>query len=175
VNRNAFYAHFRDKADCFIALCDEAGSELLGNLASFADEADWVEAARKGLDFYLRHWQDRPVESRAYFVELPMAGERAVAQREREYARFRVVYEVLGRRARAEQPDLPPLSSIVPRILVSAVAEFVGDEVRAGRVGRLTRHAPDLLHLIVRLLADDATANSRAPVTGRRRASSTAR
>jgi hypothetical protein len=63
----------------------------------------------------------------------------------------------LGRRARAEQPQLAPLIAIVPRILVLSITELVAEEVRAGRVDRLTELQDDLSFLIIRLLADDAT------------------
>jgi AcrR family transcriptional regulator len=159
VDRNAFYRHFSDKADCFIAVCDEAASDLLEKMAAGATSQHWIDALRAGTDVYLRHWQDRPTASRAYFLELPVAGQRAVAQRARQYRRFERTYEGLAALARVQQPELPPLQPIVPRILVGAIAEFVGEEVRAGRVGSLTRHAPELVHLAVRLIADDATAD----------------
>jgi hypothetical protein len=64
----------------------------------------------------------------------------------------------LGRRARAEQPDLPPLSPLIPRVLVLAVTELIAEEVRANRADRLTDLQPELSRLAIRLLADDATA-----------------
>jgi hypothetical protein len=74
------------------------------------------------------------------------------------YALFRAMFADLGRRARAEQPDLPPLAPLVPRALVLAITELVAEEVRAGRTERLTDLADDLALLSIRLLADDATA-----------------
>ena len=152
VSRNAFYEHFEDKTDCFIAVCDEAASEMIDGLIAYASEDSWLAAARSGMDFYLRFWQERPAFSRAYFVELPTAGERAVAQRERQYARFRAMFEALGQRARVEQPELPPLSPLVPRALVVMITELVAEEVRGGRTQQLTALAGELMPLIEQLL-----------------------
>jgi AcrR family transcriptional regulator len=114
VSRNAFYEFFDDKADCFIAVCDQTAQELLGGLFELASEADWVRAMWRGAHAYLRWWQEHPMISRAYLLSLPTAGERAMAQRERHYAAFRAMFADLGRRARAEQPELPALDELAP-------------------------------------------------------------
>jgi AcrR family transcriptional regulator len=158
VSRNAFYEFFQDKADCFIAVCDQTSQELLGELVELASEPNWIQAMREGAHRYLLWWQERPTISSAYLLSLPTVGERALRQRERHYAAFRAVFADLGRRARAEQPELGPLGDIVPRVLVLAITELVAEEVRAGRVSRLTELSEDVALLAIRLLADDATA-----------------
>lgn len=165
VSRNSFYDHFEDKTACFIALCDEAATELLDELLAVAAEPDWVQAVRRGSHLYLRWWRDRPEFSLAYFRELPTAGVRAIAQRDRQYARYRAMFEELARRARAEQPDLPPLSPVAARVLVLATTELVAEEVRAGRTAQLPELEDELVHVTVQLLADDATAQRAVPAT----------
>ena len=78
VSRNAFYEFFADKADCFIAVCDELAEGMLDELSALQGD-DWVEALRQGTSRYLRWWQERPAFARTYFVELPAAGPRATA------------------------------------------------------------------------------------------------
>jgi AcrR family transcriptional regulator len=158
VSRNAFYEFFADKADCFVAVCDQAAGELLGDLVSLVSEPDWIQAVLKGTRVYLEWWQEHPAFSRAYFVSLPVAGERALAQRDRAYRLFGAMFEELGRRARAEQPELPLLGRVTVRALVLAITELVAEEIRAGRGDRLTAIEPDIAELAIRLLADDATA-----------------
>src|SRR5690242_15400907 len=68
VSRNTFYGFFTDKTECFIALCEQVGTELHAELAAFADEPDWLTALRRGLEAYLRWWQQRPAFTRAYLV-----------------------------------------------------------------------------------------------------------
>ena len=147
VSRNAFYALFTDKTACFLALCDELASELYDQLSSLEGE-DWVEVLRSGASIYLRFWSERPAFARTYFVELPSAGPRAVEQRDRQYARFRALFEELARLARPEG-DVPAL---VPRLLVVSITELVAEEVRAGRTERLTALEDDLVGVMASLL-----------------------
>src|SRR6201987_2811858 len=163
VSRNAFYEFFEDKADCFIAVCDETARELLDELLELVSEPDWIQAMREGTKRYLRWWQERPTLSRAYLLSLPTVGERASAQRERHYAAFRAMFSDLGRRARAEQPELPPLPPLVPRVLVLVITELVAEEVRGGRTARLTDLSEEVALLAIRLLSH-AVAAAGGPV-----------
>jgi AcrR family transcriptional regulator len=158
VSRNAFYEFFEDKADCFMAVCDQTAEEMLGELAELVSEPDWITAICKGTRRYLRWWQERPTIASAYLLSMPAVGERALRQRERQYAGFRAMFADLGRRARAEQPELPPLGELIPRVLVLTITELVADEVRAGRTAKLTSMSEEIALLAIRLLADDATA-----------------
>jgi AcrR family transcriptional regulator len=170
VSSNAFYEFFGDKAECFLVACDDVAAELLGELAALTAEPDWTEAMRKGMERYLGWWQARPSFARAYLLSLPATGERAFEQRERVYAMFTAMFTDLGRRARAQQPELPPLSPLVPRVLVLAITQLVAEEVQAGRADRLMALADDLTVLSIRLLADDATAERhRLLMAGHRR------
>ena len=158
VSRNAFYGFFTDKTDCFLAVCDHNAEELLAELVDLATEPEWVDAVLEGMRRYLRWWEDHAAFSRAYFLSIPMAGDRALDQRDRGYALFRAMFEDLGRRARVEQPDLPPLGPLNCRTLVLAITELIAEEIRAGRGDRLHELERDLGLLAIRLLADDATA-----------------
>jgi AcrR family transcriptional regulator len=158
VSSNAFYEHFSDKTDCFLQACDEVAGELLSELVTLVSEPDWIHALTKGMGLYLRWWQVRPAFARAYLLSLQHAGERAAQQRERTHQRFEAMFADLGRRARVEQPDLPPLSPLVPRALVVAITDAVAEAVRSGDAAALVPLEPQLTGLAVRLLADDATA-----------------
>src|SRR5437588_9168352 len=63
VSRNAFYEFFEDKADCLIAVCDEAAAELLGELVVLVSEPDWTRAMVEAAHRYMRWWQERPTLS----------------------------------------------------------------------------------------------------------------
>jgi AcrR family transcriptional regulator len=152
VSRNAFYEFFADKTSCFIAACDEEASELLGVVVRAAFAPSWAGALRLGTRAYLSWWAERPAFARAYFIGLPLAGDPAVEQRERGYARFRDIFRELGRRARAEQPELPPLANLAPRVLVLAITELVAEEVRAGRTESLPTLEDDVVRVATSLL-----------------------
>jgi len=147
VSRNAFYALFTDKTECFIALCDELAADLFDYFASLQGD-DWVDLLRSGASHYLRFWSERPAFARTYFVELPSAGPRAIAQRDRQYQRFLALFDDLAQLARPKG-DLPPL---VPKLLVVSITEIVAAEVRAGRTEQLTAIEDELVDIMVRLL-----------------------
>jgi AcrR family transcriptional regulator len=160
VSRNAFYEFFADKTDCFLTVSAELNEELLAVVLAAGNEPAWTDAVRRGTAAYLEWWQEHHAFARAYFTGFAELGARAVAQRQAAYEPFVAMFAELGRRAREEQPELDPLSPIVPRALVFAITELVADEIRAGRTDRLEALCPELLGLIVRLLADDATARA---------------
>jgi AcrR family transcriptional regulator len=161
VSRNSFYEHFEDKTACFLAALDEAAQELLEAMFALASEPDWITALRGGMRGYLTAWRDQPALCRAYFVELAFVGPRGLVQREHNFGQFELMFRVLAQRAREEQPSLPPLPPLVPRLVVVGVTDIVGSTVRAGELESLVEREDELVALIVRLLADDATARER--------------
>jgi AcrR family transcriptional regulator len=153
VSRNSFYALFDDKLDCFLALCDEEAVGLFDASLAAADEPDWRGAVRRGVDAYLRWWQERPAFSRAYFTEMPAAGPTAIEQRERQSDPYRQMFAALGVRAREEEPDLPPMLALAPRLAVVGVTELVAEEVRGGRIGKLNQLRDDTADAVITLIA----------------------
>jgi AcrR family transcriptional regulator len=153
VSRNSFYALFKDKLDCFLALCDEEAVGLFEAATTGATEPDWRDAVRLGVGGYLTYWQDRPAFSRAYFTEMHAAGPAAIAQRERQSEPYRRLFAALGERARVEEPGLPPMPALAPRMVVVGVTELVAEEVRAGRTHRLVELRDAVSDLIVALIA----------------------
>jgi AcrR family transcriptional regulator len=153
VSRNAFYALFKDKLDCFLALCNEEAVGLFDASLAAAGEPAWRSAVRRGVEAYLKWWQERPAFSRAYFTEMPAAGPAAVEQRERQSDPYRQMFAALGARARVEEPDLPPMPALAPRLIVGGVTELVAEEVRAGRTAELAELRDEVTELVVALIA----------------------
>jgi len=152
-SRNAFYELFEDKEACYIAAADETGAEMLDALVSAAEREDtWLDALRSGTRSYLRWWVDHPRYAAAYLIDLPTAGRRALDQRDRVYTDFAAMFEGLAARARAEQPLLPPLPALAPRLLVTAITELIAQEVRQGRVDELMGLEDELVRFIVKTL-----------------------
>jgi AcrR family transcriptional regulator len=147
-SRNAFYELFEDKEACYIAACDETATEMLEALYSAVEEESWLAALRRGMNSYLSWWVDHPGFAAAYVIDLPTAGRRALEQRDRAYARFAEMFDALAARARAEQPDLPPLAPLGARLLVAGITELVGQEVRQGRLARLVELEDELVQLV---------------------------
>ena len=153
VSRNAFYALFKDKLDCFLALCDEEALGLFDASTAGAGEPDWRDAVRLGVEGYLAYWQERPAFSRAYFTEMHAAGPAAMAQRERQSEPYRRLFAALGERARVEEPDLPPMPALAPRMVVVGVTELVAEEVRGGRTAELSDLRDEVSDLIIALIS----------------------
>jgi AcrR family transcriptional regulator len=162
VSTNTFYGFFADKVDCFIALCEQLGDELLGRLVTSTERAqdvpDALAALDDGLRVYLQWWPERPALARAYFVELPMAGPRAIAERDRQSDRFAEVLTFVAERARVFQPELPPVRGVEVRAAAILTRELVADEVRAGRVNEVPRLHDDMRYLLLKLLVGEDAA-----------------
>jgi AcrR family transcriptional regulator len=153
VSTATFYRFFADKVDCFIALCEERGERLLGALMPDQDELRSLgPTARldRRLEIYLHWWQDNPAMARAYFVELPAAGPRAIAERDRQYERFATLNRTIAGQARGADDPGPP--EIDVRASVMLTTELIASEIRRGNVGRLIELRGDLRRLLLKLL-----------------------
>jgi AcrR family transcriptional regulator len=152
VSRNGYYVLFDDKLDCFLALCDELADELLAELFALQSSATWEIALDEGMARYLEWWRDRPSVAKAYLLEMPSAGARALEQRARQFARFEELFTALAGRARAEHRELPALNPLGPRLLVTGITELVAIEVRAGRIDGLGALRRPLVEIATKLL-----------------------
>jgi AcrR family transcriptional regulator len=159
VSTATFYRFFSDKVDCFIALCEERGEGLLADLTpDDAERANFSASERleRGVQDYLRWWQQRPALARAYFVELPAAGPRAIAERDRQYARFAALNRIVAVDNREEIADAPEPPAIDVRASVIVVTELIASEIRGGNVDRLTALRDDVRRLLLKLLGPGA-------------------
>jgi AcrR family transcriptional regulator len=158
VSRNAFYELFADKQDCFLAACDEVGDRSVARVAKLASQPTWIDVLRVGFKDFLTWWDAQPGLMAAYLVDLPTAGRAALEQRDRQIGRFAEILDELAARARREQPELPPMPELATRSLVAGIFDLFGREIRMGRRDRLAELRDPVLALVVRTLADDATA-----------------
>jgi AcrR family transcriptional regulator len=159
VSTATFYRFFADKVDCFIALCEERGEHLLAALTP--DEAEQRrfsagERLDRGVDAYLRWWQENPAMARAYFVELPAAGPRAIAERERQYERFAALNRIIAASNREGIADAPEPPEPDVRASVVVTTELIAFEIRRGHVDRLTELRDDVRRLLLKLLGPGA-------------------
>jgi AcrR family transcriptional regulator len=162
VSTNTFYAHFEDKTACFIALCEQLGEQLFEHLASLEgdpeDPADALAALNRGIEAYVRWWPDRPAVARAYFIELPAAGPRAIEERERQYRRFETILRDIADRARALDPSLKPLREAELTAASVVARELVAEWVRAGRLEAPEEIEAELRYLLLKLLVSEEAA-----------------
>ena len=119
VSRNAFYEFFADKADCFIAACDEAAQELLAELVDLVSEPDWVQAMWRGARL-ANHLLSRAV-ARAFQATSLVIG-----------ARVRIIAEATGLYEKTHRLFNPGCFRSYP-----GLASGRSQDLRSGQIGLL--------------------------------------
>jgi AcrR family transcriptional regulator len=146
VSRAAFYAHYTDKGDCFVAAYRYYAELLLASMGrAVADTRDPLERLVLADRAYLAGLDAEPALARVGLIEVIGAGERALAEREVVHARYvRGTVGVMDDLRRV-YPQVPRLSAEVAAGLVAAGNELV---VRRLEVARpLLDLESDLLYL----------------------------
>jgi AcrR family transcriptional regulator len=155
VSRGAFYEHFANKEECFLAATGEGRELMLARavaevrtLPAGAAEEDLLRAAIRGFLAFLR---DEPAFARVFYLHMPAAGAAAARRLDagpRIFANLNRTWHERGRRRHPEWPVLPDEAYLA---LAGATAELVRSLVYTDR----TEALPDLedtvaaLHLTV--------------------------
>lgn len=155
VSKAAFYAHFADKEDCFLAATG-VGRQLVidqvaaaGRLPSAAGDAQ--DALRAGIRAFLEFLASEPAFTRAFYIDMPAAGARAVARIESAQHVFARLNQVWHEHARRDHPDWPDVPYQAYFALAGATTELVRAQVRHDGGESLTSLEETLvgLHLAV--------------------------
>jgi AcrR family transcriptional regulator len=157
VSRAAFYAHFADKEDCFLAATKHGGRLLFesvrtatrGQSPDLSPEA----ALRAGCRAFLRFLADEPAFARVFYVEMPAAGAGAVARMDLAQGRYAEMNREWHTRARQHRPDWPEVPYDAYLGLAGATAELVSVRVRGGRTAELPQLEDTLVALHMAVLA----------------------
>jgi AcrR family transcriptional regulator len=158
VSRAAFYAHFADKEDCFLAATAE-GRELMiarivsatrAVLARSGDEPPGSrdeEILRAAFRAYLAFLVGEPAFAEVFHIHMPTAGARAVGRLDAAPGLFADLNQKWHERARRHHPQWPSVPPEAYLALAGATDELVRSMVRAGRTDSL----PDLEETLVSL------------------------
>lgn len=157
VSRAAFYAHFADKEDCFLAATREGGQLMIGRViaatqalpAGTPDE----DALRASFRAFLAFLADEPAFARVFYVGMPAAGPRAVERLDVAGRRFAEMTARWHRRARGRHPDWPTVPDEAYLALAGATAELVRSAVRNGQITALPGLEDTLVSLHLAVLA----------------------
>lgn len=180
VSRNAFYANFSDKEECFAAAHEACQERLLAALKENCDRrASFEERLESALGRAFDLLAADPDLTRLIFVETPAAGE-ALARRYYEWLRD---YGSLLRAAAPPRGEVATPAVEMDQVIVGGLASRVAGEVLEGRAGRLRRFTPHALDYVLAFygerLADSTATRGDAPgplmdteVPPRRRAAS---
>jgi AcrR family transcriptional regulator len=146
VSRAAFYAHFAGKEDCFLAATGEGGLLMADRIVSAVrrqpPDASAEDTLRASIAEFLAFLAAEPAFARAFYIDMPAAGPRAVRQIEaaqHAFARLNRAWHVRARRDNPAWPDVPYEAYYA---LAGATTELVRAEVRRVMVHAATGPEP---------------------------------
>jgi AcrR family transcriptional regulator len=138
VSRAAFYAHFADKEDCFLAAARQGGLLLADRVTSAAkkapDDASAEDLLRASLGAFVDFLAEEPAFARAFYIDMPVAGPRAVRQLEAAQHGFARLNRAWHERACRDHPGWPAVPYQAYYALAGATTELVRAEVRRGPI-----------------------------------------
>lgn len=157
VSRAAFYAHFADKEDCFLAATGEGRELMIAQVVSAtralpAGSGD-EEVLRAACRAYLRFLAGEPAFARVFYVDMPTAGPRAVGRLDAAAGLFAELNQRWHEHARRHHPQWPSVPPEVYLALAGAADELVRSAVRAGRTEALPELEDTLVSLHLAVLA----------------------
>jgi AcrR family transcriptional regulator len=157
VSRAAFYVHFADKEDCFLA-ATAAGRDLMISRVLSATRAVPAgagdeEVLRAAFRAYLAFLAAEPAFARVFYIHMPTAGPRAVDRLDAASRLFAALNQSWHRRARERHPQWPPVPPEAYLALAGATAELVRSMVRAGRTSSVAELEEPLVSLHLAVLA----------------------
>ena len=157
VSRVAFYAHFRGKEDCFLAATRQGGQLMADRVVTATrslppgtPDEDVLRAAYRA---FLEFLVDEPAFARAFYIDMPSAGPRAVARFDAAERRFAEMTATWHRRARARHPDWPAVPDDAYMALGGAIATLVRSAVRDGQTHALPKLEDTLVSMHLSVLA----------------------
>jgi AcrR family transcriptional regulator len=157
VSKAAFYAHFTDKEDCFLAATREGGKLMADRVAAAGRHQPKgltaEQALRASIVAFLGFLAAEPAFARAFYVDMPAAGARAVQRLEAAQHSFARMTQAWHERARCEHPAWPEVPYQAYLALAGATAELVRAEVRRDRIRAIPALEDTLVALHLAILA----------------------
>jgi AcrR family transcriptional regulator len=142
VSRSAFYKHFEDKLDCFLATLDEIGALARARLAqSYDPSLAWEPRLRAVADTFLELLLEQPAAAQLCLVEIYAAGPLAVERLDSALA----AVETEVRRAFRESPERAGMPRDVVRAIVGGILKTVQTRLRRDERAELVEQLPRLL------------------------------
>jgi AcrR family transcriptional regulator len=155
VSRGAFYAHFANKEECFLAATGEGFELMLARATSAAQalpagaaEEDLLRAAIRG---YLKFLAGEPAFARVFYLHMPAAGAASARRLDAGPRIFAGLNRTWHERGRERHPEWPVLPGEAYLALAGATVELVRSLVYTDRTEALPQleDAVVALHLAV--------------------------
>jgi AcrR family transcriptional regulator len=157
VSRAAFYAHFADKEDCFLAAMREGGQLMWSRMAAAmralpADAPD-EQALRAALHAFLAFLADEPAFAKVIYMDMPGAGPLAADRIDAAGTRIADLNRKWHERARTRHPEWPSVPGEAYLALSGASSELVRSIVRTGQTDALPKLEETIVSLHLAVLA----------------------
>ena len=157
VSRVAFYTHFANKEECFLAATGEGRELMIGRVvtatralpAGASDE----EVLRAACRAFLAFLADEPAFARVFYVHMPPAGPRAAARFDAGLRMFADMDRRWHQRARQRHPGWPAVPDEAYLALAGATGELARSMVTTGRSDALPGLEDTLVSLHLAVLA----------------------
>ena len=157
MSREAFYAHFADKEDCFLAAagagCELMFQRVLDAPRELPEEADSPARLRAAVRAYLEFLVAEPEFARIFILEFFAAGPAARARRAAAHDWFADLTRRWHERARRENRSWPDVRDEIYPALVGAIYELVSACVREDRIAAVRKLEDPIVELHLTVLA----------------------
>jgi AcrR family transcriptional regulator len=142
VSRRAFYEHFSNREECFLATFDAIMAESSGAVAgAFGGTSGLLENAQGAIAEIFMRALRRPDAVRVLMVEIGAAGPQGITRRER----LGVAYESALRDGLGLSPGPGPIPNPVLRGVIGGIGAVLYSHVQAGRHKQLMELVPQLV------------------------------
>jgi AcrR family transcriptional regulator len=152
-SRSAFYEHFADKEDCFLAAYKQmTASFIKASLEAAGAVEGWQAKLDAGIATYFHFMAEHPEVAVSTVVEIHSAGRGALQARSRALKQWMGTIQGLPVLARREGVKLPELDEAGYAAIVLTAEAYVHDYARRGRVARvkeMTRAVQALAHSLL--------------------------
>jgi AcrR family transcriptional regulator len=144
VSRKAFYQHFADKHDCFIATLEEILTVTMAVTASrLAPEGDWSERTLRAVQAFLELLVDQPAAGRLCMVEAYAAGPEAIARVDSALSGF----QTMAQQHFLDMPERAGMPEDMTWALIGGLRKIAHTRLYRGTERELLDVLPDLVAL----------------------------
>jgi AcrR family transcriptional regulator len=140
VSRSAFYRHFGDKQECFIAAIEALVGPALETVEAGLEPPGDVEQAKQAFETLFQQIVAQPAAAKMCFVDVYAAGAEGVALIDRTIDAF----EVLVKQMLDQTPGYEGMPSEIVRALIGGVQKVIHKRLYRGKEGELLELAPQL-------------------------------